>query len=233
MNDDSENYGQIQRRHSRLGRWWVYKKRYGNHHNQGEKSLQETRSGTEAGKIASGDQDRRLRKENKCGHWSWPLSDSENREIPEAEERADEGEARSDLCYPEKNLVSNKMLPDVKTTRSDAFFRFTVAGRADLLPTPANSQQWSGQSKTMCRRCGGNNQQTLTHILKSYGANFGQMTRRDNKVVNVMRRAIEELLTHRMQTGIGENTMMQRERLSDATRRLRSDLTFIANVMGT
>jgi hypothetical protein len=38
------------------------------------------------------------------------------------------------------NKILNKMLTDVKTTKSDAFFRFTVAARADLLPTPANIQ---------------------------------------------------------------------------------------------
>jgi hypothetical protein len=59
------------------------------------------------------------------------------------------------------------------------------------------------------------------------------MTRRNNKVVNVMRRAIEELFENMMQTGIGENTTMQREPLSNATRRLGPDLTFVASVMGT
>jgi hypothetical protein len=36
------------------------------------------------------------------------------------------------------NPMSKRILTDAMTTRSDAFFRFTVAGRADLLHTPAN-----------------------------------------------------------------------------------------------
>jgi hypothetical protein len=44
----------------------------------------------------------------------------------------------------ENNPVAKKRLTDAKTTRSDALFPLTVAERADLLPTPANSQQWSG-----------------------------------------------------------------------------------------
>jgi hypothetical protein len=34
----------------------------------------------------------------KCCHWNWPLSDSESHWTIEAEEPADEGEARSNLC---------------------------------------------------------------------------------------------------------------------------------------
>jgi hypothetical protein len=39
------------------------------------------------------------------------------------------------------NLVSTKILTDVKTMKSDAFFRFTVAARADVLSILANIQQ--------------------------------------------------------------------------------------------
>jgi hypothetical protein len=42
----------------------------------------------------------------------------------------------------ENNLVSNKMLTDAKTTKSDAFFRFTMAARANVLPISANIEQW-------------------------------------------------------------------------------------------
>jgi hypothetical protein len=60
------------------------------------------------------------------------------------------------------------------------------------------------------------------------------MTGRQTKVVNVVRRAIEELLANRMHKEIGENTTMQSERLSDATRRLRPDLNFVlASMCGT
>jgi hypothetical protein len=39
------------------------------------------------------------------------------------------------------NQISNKILTDAKTMRSDAFFRFTVAARANVLPTLPNIQQ--------------------------------------------------------------------------------------------
>jgi hypothetical protein len=50
----------------------------------------------------------------------------------------------------EDNLVSNKILTDAKTMKSNAFFRFTVAARADVLPTPANIQQWYHQPRINC-----------------------------------------------------------------------------------
>jgi hypothetical protein len=52
----------------------------------------------------------------------------------------------------ENNPVSNKTLTDVKTTRSDAFFRFTVAVRVDVLSRPANSEQWYLRPRIMCQR---------------------------------------------------------------------------------
>jgi hypothetical protein len=39
------------------------------------------------------------------------------------------------------HLVSNQILTNIYTKRSDAFFRFVVAGRANCLPTPANAQK--------------------------------------------------------------------------------------------
>jgi hypothetical protein len=40
--------------------------------------------------------------------------------------------------------VSNSMLTNVYTRRSDAFFRFVVVGRTDCLPTPINLRRWFG-----------------------------------------------------------------------------------------
>jgi hypothetical protein len=47
---------------------------------------------------------------------------------------------RATFTAVESNLMSNKMLTDAKITRSDALFRFTVAARVYVLPTPANIQ---------------------------------------------------------------------------------------------
>jgi hypothetical protein len=42
------------------------------------------------------------------------------------------------------NEVSNRMLTNVYTRRSDSFFRFVDVGRADSLLTLANLQLWFG-----------------------------------------------------------------------------------------
>jgi hypothetical protein len=52
----------------------------------------------------------------------------------------------------ENNLMSIKMPMDAKTTRSDAFFRFTVVARADVFPTPSAVEQWYQRPNTMCQR---------------------------------------------------------------------------------
>jgi hypothetical protein len=40
------------------------------------------------------------------------------------------------------NEMSNGMLTNIHTRRSDAFFRFVIMGRTDCLPTPINLQRW-------------------------------------------------------------------------------------------
>jgi hypothetical protein len=74
-----------------------------------------------------------------------------------------------------------------------------------------------------------NTQSTLAHILNGCPASYTEMTRRHNKVVNVVRRATEEQMVNRLHSGIGENTMMQGEGLSEETRRFRPDLNFISS----
>jgi hypothetical protein len=134
----------------------------------------------------------------------------------------------------ENNLVSNKMLTDAKTMRSDAFFRFTVAARADVLPTSANVQQWYRQPRTVCQRCNKHTERTLAHILNGCQANCTGMTRRHNEVVDMVRRAIEKHMVDRPHSGIGENTTMGGEGLSEEMRRLRPDLNFVlASMCGT
>jgi hypothetical protein len=64
------------------------------------------------------------------------------------------------------NLVSNKMLRDTKTTRSDAYFRFMVAAGADLLPPPANIQQSYQRPRTIYRRCDKSTERTFVQVLK-------------------------------------------------------------------
>jgi hypothetical protein len=93
----------------------------------------------------------------------------------------------------ENSIVSNKMLTDAKTIRSDAFFRLTVAARAGFLPAPANTEQYQ-RLRTIFERYDKHKVSTLAHIRNGYQANSTEITRRHNKVFDVMRRAIEEQL---------------------------------------
>jgi hypothetical protein len=126
------------------------------------------------------------------------------------------------------NQMSNKILTDAKTMKSDAFFRFRVAARADILPTPANIQQWYNQPRTGCARCEAESKPTLAHILNSCRVNLTDMTRRHNKVMDVVRRAIQDVMGERVLSNIGENIAIREERLTEEVRSLRPDMSFIA-----
>jgi hypothetical protein len=95
-------------------------------------------------------------------------------------------------------LMSNKMLTDAKTIISHAFFRFARAARVDALPTPANIQQSYEQSRTMCQRCDKHTEPTLVHILNDCQAIYPERTRRHNKVIDLVGRAIEEHMVNRL-----------------------------------
>jgi hypothetical protein len=125
------------------------------------------------------------------------------------------------------NMISNKMLTNTKTMKSDAFFRFTVASRADVLPTPANIQQWFNQPRTNCHRCTRELKPLLAHILNRCPANYPDTTKRHNKVVDVVRRAIQEYIAMNLESRIDENKRIQEDRLMEAVRNLRPDLSFI------
>jgi hypothetical protein len=133
----------------------------------------------------------------------------------------------------ENNLISNRTLIDVKNPRPNAVFRFTPAARADLLPTPANVEQWYRKPRTSCQRCGRDAMPTLAHILNGCQGNFKEMTKRHNRVVEVVRKAIVENLRNKMYSGIGENVAIEEEGLSEEVRRLRPDLNFVANFRRT
>jgi hypothetical protein len=132
----------------------------------------------------------------------------------------------------ENDIGSSKILTDANITRSDAFFRFMVAERANVLPIPANIEQWYQRPKTMCRRYDKHTKPMLAHILNDCPANCTEMTRHHNKVVDVMRRAIEEQMANRLHTRISENTTMRGEGLSEEMRRLKPDLNFVASTYG-
>jgi hypothetical protein len=61
---------------------------------------------------------------------------------------------------------------------------------------------------------------------------MAEMTRRHNKVVEVVRRAIIEKMRGRIHSPIGENVALHDEGLSEEVRRLRPDLNFVASERG-
>jgi hypothetical protein len=126
-----------------------------------------------------------------------------------------------------KNECSNKFLRNTFTHRSNAFFRFAVAGRADSLPTPANIQKWYNLEEENCFRCNQNQRPTLAHILNSCSTNFRLMTDRHNRIVRCVRRAIENHIPRDLIGGINENTSIPINNLSEETRHLRPDIWFI------
>jgi hypothetical protein len=84
------------------------------------------------------------------------------------------------------------MLTDARTIKSNAFFRFTVIAKADVLSTPTNIQQQRYQSRTNWQKGSRNLQPTLAHILNGRVGNMTEMTRCHNKVVGVISRVIDE-----------------------------------------
>jgi hypothetical protein len=126
------------------------------------------------------------------------------------------------------NEVSNGILTNVYTKRSDAFFRYVVVARADCLPTPANIARWfPGRPATGCRHCGNGAILTQAHILNSCTRYFPLMTQRHNKLAGVVRRAIEDLIAVDLQGEIRENTDVPIENLSAESRNLRPDIVFL------
>jgi hypothetical protein len=132
----------------------------------------------------------------------------------------------------EDNVNSNKILRDIFTTRSDAFFRFVVAGRADCLPTPANVQRWFNKERSNCEICEEGRRPTFAHILNECRVNFVGMTKRHNKLSDVIRRAIEMHNGEALRSPIEENTQIREEGLSAEVENLRPDLVFTHEING-
>jgi uncharacterized C2H2 Zn-finger protein len=123
--------------------------------------------------------------------------------------------------------VSNGILTNVYTKKSDAFFRYVVVARADCLATPANIARWfPGRAATPCRHCGNEATPTQAHILNSCTRYFPLMTTRHNNLAGVVRRAIEEMIAVDLDSEIRENTSVPVENLTFESRNLRPDIVF-------
>jgi hypothetical protein len=60
-----------------------------------------------------------------------------------------------------------------------------------------------------------------------------EMTKRHNNVVSAIQRAIEENMTERLLSKIGDNTVIREESLSEDVQSLRPDLNFIIRTFGS
>jgi hypothetical protein len=126
----------------------------------------------------------------------------------------------------EKNECSNKILIDLRSKKSDAFFRFTVAARADVLPSPANIERWYHKPHEGCYQCHKDCLATLPHILNACDQMYEQMTRRHNRVGRVV---VDALLKYQPDnvSDFRENRRVEQEGLSDEVRALRPDISFV------
>jgi hypothetical protein len=125
------------------------------------------------------------------------------------------------------NEVSSKMLTNVFTRRTDAFFRFVVVGRTDCLLTLANLQRWfEDRRDENCRRCGPHQKSTLAHILNACTPNYPLMTKRHNRLANVVRKAVIKFIGKDLRSNITENSQMEEEELSEELQRLPPDIVF-------
>jgi hypothetical protein len=78
------------------------------------------------------------------------------------------------------NEISNMILMNVCARRTDAFFRYVVARRADCQPTPVNIGRWYNRPAKSCRRCDRAEQSSQAHILNGCRANYQLMTKQHN-----------------------------------------------------
>jgi hypothetical protein len=125
------------------------------------------------------------------------------------------------------NECSNRLLTDIYTKRTNAFFRFMVAGRADCLPTGANVNKWQGKPAPICG-CELHEKQTFAHVLNRCRYNTKLMTDRHNNIGKVVYNAIQKLRT--IEGGVHQNTPTPIDGLDQEVASLRPDMIFIQRV---
>jgi hypothetical protein len=130
------------------------------------------------------------------------------------------------------NEVSNLSLTDVYRYKSDAYFRFLVVGRADLLPTPVNLERWfhrgaqGGDAASKCQRCGKEQRPTLAHLLNGCTAYTAGMIERHDRIVGIIREAVVKFVGRDLQSDIRTNSTIREDGLSEDQRALKPDMVF-------
>jgi hypothetical protein len=109
----------------------------------------------------------------------------------------------------ESSLVLNKMITHARTRKSNAFFRFTIAVKANVLPIRANIQQLYHQPQTNCQKYNRDAEPTFADILNGCIGNMMEMTTCHTKVVGLIRRAIGEHKEERLVSKISDNTIIR------------------------
>jgi hypothetical protein len=130
------------------------------------------------------------------------------------------------------NTVSNKMMTNIFTKASNAFFRFVIAARTDSLATPANIRRWYNTVGDRCRRCGAEQVPTLAHILNGCTQQLDKMTERHNALSKLIKGALYEQLGNQITDGIHDNVTLGMEELPEELRRQKPDLSFSSNIGG-
>jgi hypothetical protein len=131
------------------------------------------------------------------------------------------------------NTVSNRMMNNIFSKRSDAFFRYTIAARTDSLPTPANIGRWYKTNTGGCRRCNWREPPTQAHILNTCAPLRGKMTERHNDLSKVVKETIAQLIGEQMPfQRIRDNQTIDVQGLSDGLASLRPDLVFETEIDG-
>jgi hypothetical protein len=121
---------------------------------------------------------------------------------------------RANFATLRGNEVSNTILMNVRARRTDAFFRYVVAARADCRPTPVNIGWWYNRPAEPCRRCDRAEQPSQAHILNGCRANYQLRTKRHNQLAGIVRRTIMEWVAGDITSEIRENTTIPEDGLS-------------------
>jgi hypothetical protein len=122
------------------------------------------------------------------------------------------------------NECSNRLLTDIYTNRTNAFFRFVVAGRADCLPTGANVNKWQGKGAPICS-CEVHEKQTFAHVLNRCRFNTKLITDRHNRIGKVVYNEISKLRS--IEGGVHQNTPIPIGGLNSEVANLRPDMAFV------
>jgi hypothetical protein len=87
-------------------------------------------------------------------------------------------------------------------------------------------------TRDKCWRCGRDKLPTLAHILNGCQALLPKATERHNGLVGLVKKAVWEQMEDKITEGIYDNLQLPIEELSNESKRLRPDLSFVTTING-